>query len=75
MSNFSLPNYDPHRSWICNARTRGMEWKQIDYAGQENEDGLKEFINQQVMLNFWKEVSCDEWKELVRLQKEAENQT
>ena len=75
MSNFSLPNYDPHRSWICNARAHGMEWKQIDYAGQENEDGLKKFINQQVMLSFWKEVSCDEWKELVRLQKDAENQT
>lgn len=75
MSNFGLPEYDQHREWIRNARTRNMKWEQIDYAGYKNDEGLKEFLAQQSILNFWKEVSCSEWRELVRLQKEAEEQT
>lgn len=75
MSNFGLPEYDQHREWIRNARNRNMKWEQIDYAGQGNDEGLSVFLNQQTMLNFWKEISCDEWRELVRLQKEAEEQT
>lgn len=75
MSDFGSPEYDPHREWIRNVRTRNMEWEQIEYAGRGNDEGLKEFLSQQVLLNFWKEVSCDEWRELVRRQKEAEEQT
>ena len=75
MSNFGLPEYDQHREWIRNARNRNMKWEQIDYAGQGNDEGLQVFLNQQTMLNFWKEISCDEWRELVCLQKEAEEQT
>lgn len=75
MSNFGLPEYDQHREWIRNARNRNMKWEQIDYAGQENDEGLTDFLNKQTVLNFWKEVSCDEWREPVRLQKEAEEQT
>ena len=75
MSNFGLPEYDQHREWIRNARNRNMKWEQIDYAGQGNDEGLSVFLSQQTMLNFWKEISCDEWRELVRLQKEAEEQT
>ena len=75
MSNFGLPEYDQHREWIRNARNRNMKWEQIDYAGQGNDEGLTAFLCQQTMLNFWKEISCDEWRELVRLQKDAEEQT
>lgn len=75
MSNFGLPEYDQHREWIRNARNRNMKWEEIDYAGRGNDEGLSEFLTQQSLLNFWKEVSCSEWKELVRLQKEAEEQT
>ena len=74
MSNFGLPEYDQHREWIRNARNRNMKWEEIDYAGRGNDEGLSEFLTQQSLLNFWKEVSCSEWKELVRLQKEAEEQ-
>lgn len=75
MSNFGLPEYDPHREWIRNARTRNMSWDLIEYAGQGNDNGLESFLQQQTMLNFWKPVNCDEWKRLVLLQKEAEEQT
>lgn len=75
MSNFGLPEYDQHREWIRNARNRNMKWEEIDYAGRGNDEGLSEFLTQQSLLNFWKEVSCSEWKELVHLQKEAEEQT
>lgn len=75
MSNFSLPEYDLHREWIRNARNHNMKWEQIDYAGQGNDEGLRVFLSQQAMMSFWKEIGCDEWKELVRLQKDAEEQT
>lgn len=75
MSNFGLPEYDPHREWIRKARTRNMNWNLIEYAGQGNDSGLTSFLQNQTMQNFWKPVSCDEWKTLVSLQKEAEEQT
>lgn len=75
MPNYGLPEYYKHREWIMNARTRNMSWDWIVYAGQGNDEGLKTFLSQQFMLNFWKEVSCDDWKALVQLQKEAEEQT
>lgn len=75
MPNYGLPEYDQHRQWIRNARTRNMKWECIEYAGQENDEGLKIFLDQQTMLNFWKAISCDEWRELVCLQKDAEEQT
>ena len=75
MSNFGLPEYDPHREWIRNARTRNMNWDLVEYAGQGNNDRLAVFLQQQTMLNFWKSINCNEWKALVSLQKEAEEQT
>lgn len=75
MSNFGLPEYDQHREWIRNARNCNMKWEQIEYAGRETDEGLSKFLNLQTMVNFWKEISCDEWKKLVHLQKEAEEET
>lgn len=75
MSNFGLPEYDQHREWIRNARKRNMSWDLIKDAGQNDVHGLTSFLQQQTMLNFWKKITCEEWRELVRLQKEAEEQT
>lgn len=75
MPGFGLPEYDQHREWIRNARTRKMSWELIEYAGQGDQVGLKSFLQQQSMINFWKPVDCEEWKTLVHLQKDAEEQT
>lgn len=75
MPSFGLPEYDQHREWIRNARTRNMSWELIKYAGQGDDAGLAVFLKQQSMLNFWKSIDCEEWKSLVLLQKDAEEQT
>ncbi len=75
MSDFGLPEYDQHREWIRNARERNMTWEQINYAGGKDDKDLEEFLRSQSVMNFWKKVDCDEWRELVRLQKDAEEQT
>ncbi|RFZ76004.1 endonuclease [Lacrimispora amygdalina] len=75
MSNYGLPEYDQHRGWIMNARTRNMSWDLIMFAARGDDVGLKDFLMQQTKLNFWKEIDCVDWKALVQLQKDAEEQT
>lgn len=75
MSNYGLPEYDQHRGWIMNARTRNMSWDLIMFAARGDDVGLKDFLVQQTKLNFWKEIDCVDWKALVQLQKDAEEQT
>lgn len=75
MSNYGLPEFDQHRGWIMNARTRNMSWDLIMFATRGDDAGLKDFLSQQTMLSFWKEIECDDWKALVQLQKDAEEQT
>ena len=76
MADFSLPIFDQHRQWIRNARVNANKsWDEIFLGCSTNEEGLKKFLYNQVIMNFWKEVSCEEWKELVQLEKEAAEQT
>ena len=75
MPNFTLPDYDIQRDWIRIARNKERDWKWIMYAGQNTDAELDNFLKQQTLSNFWKSMSCDEWKELVQLQKKAEEET
>ena len=76
MADFGLPVYDQHRLWIRNARDNIKKtWDEILLGGASSEEGLEEFLKNQELLNFWKKVTCDEWKQLVELEKEAEEQT
>ncbi len=76
MANFGLPIYDQHRQWIRNAHTNAKKtWDEIFMGCAADENGLKSFLNNQVVMNFWEEISCEEWKELVQLEKDAEEQT
>lgn len=76
MADFGLPVYDQHRQWIRNAHVNAKKtWDEIFMGCASDEEGLKTFLNYQVIMNFWKEVTCEEWKELVQLEKDAEEQT
>lgn len=76
MADFGLPVYDQHRQWIRNAHVNAKKtWDEIFIGCTSDEEGLKTFLNKQVSMNFWKEVTCEEWKELVQLEKDAEEQT
>lgn len=76
MANFGLTIYDQHRQWIRNARVYEQKsWDEIFMGCATDEEGLKTFLHFQVSINFWEEVTCEEWKELVQLEKDAEEQT
>lgn len=76
MADFGLLDYDAHRGWIRRARTEGkMSWEEIALGGTGNENELRDFLNVQIKFNFWKDITCDEWKELVEREKKAEEET
>ena len=74
MSDYSLPKYDDYRQWIKSARERGIEWEKIKYGLKKDQNGLKEFLEEQRALNWWN-IECNDWLQLVKLEKEAEEQT
>lgn len=76
MANFGLPIYDQHRQWIRNAHENAKKtWNEIFMGCASDEDGLKRFLRNQVIMNFWQEITCEEWRELVQLEKDADEQT
>ncbi len=75
MQDFSLPKYDEVRSWIKRARENDIEWEDIFLARKKNDKELKAFLNEQVDINFWPELSVDDWKSIVDLEKAAEENT
>jgi len=74
MEDYSLPTYDRYRDWIREARNKNKSWEEIKFGNRHNEDELKVFLEEQQSLNFW-EINYLDWYELVKLQKEAEEQT
>lgn len=73
--NYSLPEYDNARKWIKEARTKKVDWEDILYARKKNDEGLKSFLETQVDISFWPEITIDDWKALVELEKKAEEMT
>lgn len=74
MSDYGLPTYDQYRNWIKSAREHGKEWSDIRYALRTDDNGLIEFLAEQKANNWW-DIEAVQWKELVELEKEAEEQT
>ena len=72
MTDYSLPTYDDPRNWIKNARKKSIDWDAILLANKTNRDELKTFLNNQVDMNFWPELSVDDWEALVNLQRNSE---
>ena len=46
-----------------------MEWDAIKYARKSDEDGLANFLIQQIDMNFWPDLSVDDWKAIVELER------
>lgn len=72
MPDFSLPVYDQPRAWIKKSRERGISWEEILLARKHDIAGLLSFLEDQVDMNFWPDLSVDDWKAIVNLQKSAE---
>ena len=73
MADYNSVAFDKQRLWIEDAREAGIEWEQIRYGGGDTEEELEDFLKQQKRLSFWK-VTADEWKGLVELEKDGEEQ-
>ena len=75
MEQYSLPKYDQARAWIKKSRERNIEWDDIFLARKKDEGELKDFLDDQVDSNFWPELSVEDWKAIVSLEKIAEEKT
>ncbi len=70
MGNYSSPIYDKPREWVTLSRSKEWEWEDIySIKGKD----IEEFLVDQADINFWPEMSVKEWRDLVDLQKNAED--
>jgi hypothetical protein len=67
--------YDRQRTWIKTTREHDVPWEEIVFARQETEEGLIEFLQQRKMMDFWPEISANEWYSLVENIKRVEEET
>ncbi len=73
---YTQPTYQVVRNWIKNSRNNGNSWDYIMYANEVDDAGLSALIELQKNLSFWpKELTTEDWKAIVSLQKTAEERT
>lgn len=72
MADFSQITYDRPRKWITDSRAKGISWEDIQYGRRGNFAGLQTFLETQMDINFWPEMSISDWTQLVERQKNAE---
>lgn len=75
MNDLTHPDYDSARKWITIARSHKREWSDIYYACKKNDEELQMFLESQEMNSFWVKMTCEEWKQIVTSQKNAEENT
>ena len=75
MNDFSKPTYDEPRKWIKKCQSNKIDWDEIMYARKHDDEGLESFLKIQEDTNFWPSMTVDEWKELVELQRTAEEKS
>lgn len=71
MVNYILPKYDNCKEWIRKAREHDIQWKDIEYANNGDEEGLDKFLEIQKETNWW-DINSIEWKEIVNEEKKNE---
>ena len=74
MKNYATPEYEKYREWIKTARNKNFKWEQIELGLTVSEQDFDIFLKNQRINNWW-EITKEDWKEIVYLQKEAEEET
>ena len=72
MTDLNTTLYDKPRNWIKDSRAHDVPWEQIEKCRKNDNAGLQSFLDMQVAMNFWPEMSISDWKKLVESQKNAE---
>lgn len=76
MPNYSLPKYDTIRAWIRAKRKNDCwTWEKFQYAGQNSLEEFNQYLPLLIEIANWPPITFEDWTELVRLQKEAEENT
>lgn len=76
MPNFYLPEYDIIRAWIRAKREKqGWTWERFQYAGKNSLEEFNQYLPDLIDIANWPPITYEDWTELVRLQKEAEENT
>jgi len=75
MAELKTQEYDIVRIWITNMRAKDKSWEDLELACKKTEDKLRDFLESHEEEDGWPALTNDEWKELVRLEKEAAEQT
>lgn len=72
MANIALLIYDKPRKWIRECRANDVSWDEIEYGRTGDYAGLQSFLNLQLAVNFWPEMSISDWKQLIQSERNAE---
>lgn len=70
-SNYDSPDYYVYNEWIRRARNKKHSWDSIRFCLQENEEGLKKFLDGQKIRDFW-DITINEWYDLVESNRNKE---
>ena len=71
MKDYNSPIYDEQRETINKYRSKKNSWDRIKFGLGDTEEDLEKFLQMQEMLNCW-EITPEDWKNIVRLEKEGE---
>lgn len=74
MKNYATPKYEKYIDWIQTARNKKYDWSQIELGLTASEEDFDKFLETQKATNWW-EITKEEWKDIITLQKEAEEET
>lgn len=72
MANLGLIIYDKPRKWIRESRGNNIDWEKIEYGRKNDYTGLQRFLEMQTEINFWPEMSISDWKQLVKSERNVE---
>ena len=70
--------FDQVRTWIRNKRehaTKPASWEDLLLACKKNEDALVDFLESRTEEDDWPEMNVQDWREIVKQQKDAEEKT
>ena len=73
MKNYTLPIYDQYRTNINTFRNnKKLSWEEIEFAGKQNNQGLKSYLEGVAEFCACNEIEVEDWKALVDMAKKIE---
>lgn len=58
--------------WIRKCRLKGLSWDQILLGNQKDKEALERLLKLETELNFWSEITVEDWKNIIEEYKDFE---